>query len=508
MRKRKMAEFTICFIISLLVVFGIMIIKGTIDSGFHYVDDHEFAEMQYLLSNKNFPLSKVIYSWCTNDFALRFRPLYYFFRVLLVYFFGINTVAISIVRGIVASLTLTILYLIGKELGANSYYSYLFALLSIIGYQMAAVWKMGPQENFGTLLLVIAFYLELKFLKKRTALYSCFSAFFVIIMGLYKESYIVTIPFLILYALYFEYNHNVSMKKEKKISIDSPCLKFVIALFIIMIMQIILIKVFVRGQYSNLANVEGGIINIIRHYLEVIKTEFTTDLKWYLRFGMVMIAVLLTFWEDMKKLWKEILLTLSFILPQFVLYANSGLLERYILPASIGFAAFFVIVIPKASFFHGKRCYLYKLSLILLLLAHLHCVDIEAGYFAYSGKSLTSVMNGVLEYSGKKNSKVKVMTLFSPDEEGNLTIKYYLACHGFDSVYYYHEDTNEITKSFKYDEYSYASGEDTSPIPFEDIDIVVVANEDDRHYGGDKGVDLSEFSEKRYGSMSMYVRNN
>ena len=117
-------------------------------------------------------------------------------------------------------------------------------------------------------------------------------------------------------------------------------------------------------------------------------------------------------------------------------------------------------------------------------------------------------MNGELEYSGKKNSKVKVMTLFSPDEEGNLTIKYYLACHGFDSVYYYHEDTNEITKSFKYDEYSYASGEDTSPIPFEDIDIVVVANEDDRHYGGDKGVDLSEFSEKRYGSMSMYVRNN
>ena len=48
------------------------------------------------------------------------------------YFFGINTVAISIVRGIVASLTLTILYLIGKELGANSYYSYLFALLSFV----------------------------------------------------------------------------------------------------------------------------------------------------------------------------------------------------------------------------------------------------------------------------------------------------------------------------------------------------------------------------------------
>ena len=43
--------------------------------------------------------------------------------------------------------------------------------------------------------------------------------------------------------------------------------------------------------------------------------------------------------------------------------------------------------------------------------------------------------------------------------------------------------------------------------PFEEIDVVVMYNEEDRHWCYTPSLDLSDFTEKKCGTITMYVRN-
>lgn len=504
MKTGKKIEFILICIISFGIVFGVLCGVGTMFSGWHFVDDHEYAEYAYLMKFQHMSPLQVMHQWVEADMGIRFRPLYHPIRILLVCIFGLNLTAISAVRGMVIALTLIFLYYCGRLMGANPFYSIMFALTSMVGYQGAAWWKLGPQESFGTMLMAAGFYLMLKWLAGGKKSYAVISLILFGIMANYKESYVVVLPFIFAYVIYDRNRDSRTLRDIWKSGDRLKGCKWYLYAISIMFLALVAIIVFAIGTdgYS------GAGIDLstkLGTYVTAAEHELTTDLRWYRYCTLFLIAVLLTYWEDLKKMWKEMVLALSFLLPQTVLYAQTGFLERYILPASVGYSLFFVVLVSIWKPLQGKRRKFYAAVLVIMLLLNTRAMLVEADYFRYRGESITTMMTSVREMAGTDK---KVLSCLSPHEESNITLKYWMLMNDYDQVYYWHQKEQTIDQEFQYDKYPELTGSNTTEISLDDIDIVVMYNRNDRDFDHEVNLNLSDFTEVDCGTLTIYVRNN
>lgn len=93
-----------------LLVFGVVAATGTLTSGFHLVDDWEFAKYVDRMTLDGISLWECLKEAVGFDLTLRFRPLYYINRVLMAYVFGINLTAMSVVKASEIVVALAALY--------------------------------------------------------------------------------------------------------------------------------------------------------------------------------------------------------------------------------------------------------------------------------------------------------------------------------------------------------------------------------------------------------------
>ena len=114
------------------------------------------------------------------------------------------------------------------------------------------------------------------------------------------------------------------------------------------------------------------------------------------------------------------------------------------------------------------------------------------------------MLETVLEISREKD--VKVLSCLRPNEEGNLTMNFWMADHGFDNVYYWTEEDQSINQvwgvnsTFTEDRYVLQD--------FSDMDVVVMYNEEDRHWCYTPSLDLSDFMETKCGTLTLYIRKD
>lgn len=495
-------EFLLITLLSVLMVFGIIIGMGTLTSGYHLVDDHEFLEWIYQMKYEGKSVWALIAKQLRQDFTWRYEPAYYASRILCTRIFGVSLTGYSLVKAVEITVSAIFLYYCGKRMGASKVYSFLFSALSLIGYQSAVWWKIGPQESQCTMFFAIGFYCMLRFLENSKTGWAIGSLIFFFIMCNFKESFILLIPFLMLYVLYYELEKESGKLTWKKVW---GCIQnrfwYLLILGIIFLVLVLVIVIFVGVNDYDKVGLDASIP--VSVYVEALQSSFSNDLKWYKRFGILFMLILLTYWEDLKKLWKEILLIAVFLLPQFIIFGQAGIGERYILPSSIGFALFFVIIIPRWKPLSGKRRFVYVLGLLLLLAAHGRVALREADYFRYRGQSVNTMLETVKELSGEDT---KVLSCFRPNEEGNLTINYWMLVHGYDNVYFWTEEEALINKvcdlNLDYPEEYY------EPQSFEDMDIVVMYNQEDRHWCYTPTLDLSDFTEMKCGTLTIYIRND
>lgn len=493
--------FIICML-ALFLVAGVVLGMGTLTSGFHLVDDHEFLRWTYQLKYENGNIFEMMKKWLREDLSLRYIPLYYANRMLSCYFFGANLIPYSILKALEFMLSVVFLYYCGREMGACKIYSVLFAFTAVIGYQSPVWWKLGPQEAQETVLFSAGFFCMLRYLKSNKKGWMAGSIFLFALMVNYKESFIILMPFLILYVLYYEINfsENGNVALPGILRCIKKRLGYFITLCVLFLIPVLVIVLYVgTNKYGNVGLDSSA---SIFEYVDGISRTLEGDFKWYKRFGMLFCMILLTYWDELKKLWKEMLLTVAFLLPQFIIFGRSGIGERYVLPSAIGFAFFFVCVIPKWKPLSGKRRFIYVLGILLCLAAHGRVMLREADYFRYRGESVTSMLEAVNQM---KKEDSNVLSCFRPNEEGNLTINFWLKLRGFDNVYYWTQEDQTITKvcdiTMHYEEEYYQEQN------FDDMDIVVMYNKEDRHWVYDLSLDLTEFQEIPCGTLTIYVRN-
>lgn len=509
----KKREFVGITLVAFIIVFGTIYVMGTITSGFHLVDDHEFARWTYEMQYEGKSLWDILSTWVPQDFWWRYEPMYYSMRILGTGLFGTNLVAFSIVKAVEIWISFIFLYYCGQMMGAKKVYSFLFAAISLIGYQSAVWWKLGPQEAQCTMWFSIGFFCLLKWLKQKKNVWGIISVLAFFIMANYKESFILLIPFIVCYVVYDTIKeHGIGENPQEKETIRSYITKTLEALqgrywYVILMTVIFFVLIGIIVFVVGVNDYDGAGLNpeaTLSTYKEAFFNAMAKDLKWYKRFGILFIAILLTYWEDLKRLWKEIGLTVVFLLPQFVIFAQTGITERYILPSAIGFAFFFVIIMSKWKPLGGKRRLVYAAGVVLLLLASARAMLLEADYFRYRGESVTGMLESVRDMA---DEDTQILSCFSPNEEGNLTMRYWMGLQEIEEVYYWNESLHNIsTKSYPDIEY-YTEGVHYETRDFVDMDIVMMYNQKDRHYCFEPSLDMAGFTKIDCGTLTIWVRD-
>lgn len=477
-----------------VLVFGVVLGMGTLTSGFHLVDDWEFAKYVDWMTLEGRSVADCLREAVGYDLTMRFRPLYYINRVLMAAVFGVNLTAMSVIKAAEIVAAFVLLYYCARRMRCNMVYAALFSLTVLTGYQSAVWWKLGPQESYDIMMFALGFWLMLKWLRTGRRWYATASVGAFFLMSIYKEPFILLLPFVGLYVLYEEMT-------GKKVTLSALWaairrrLPFLMALGLMFAAEMFLI-VFVIGT-NNYSYVGLDESVTLEQYAQAWALAAHTDLKWYVRFGWLFILLFLTYWEHAKKLGWEILLAFSIILPQCVSYSKTAMTERYLLPAVLGFAFFFVIVGCNFRPLSGKRRIAYVLCLFLMLAVHGRVVLREAAYFTYRGESIRTMMDSTLALV--KGTDKKVLSCFAPNLEGNRTMYYWFRLQGYDEVFYWEEEEKKINRSFGPREDEQAA--------FEEIDVIVMYNRDDRHWCYEPSLDLSGFTEKVCGTITMYVRD-
>lgn len=449
MFNRKLTHWVLPLIIFTLFWAGVLIYTGTLNSGFHFVDDHEMVRISDDLSRGNF--FQVSADWIIRDFGLRFRPVYYFHRVLSVQLLGTNFLALSIQNLVLAIATSWLLYLVAKNLKLRSVYAYVFVFAGLVGTQAAIWWRLGPNETIGIFLFSIGLYaLTKSYIVKSRQLYKSLSLIFVILASLCKESFIMMIPLVLFLNFLLFHNHselNKSLSLWQAIRVNKW---FNFILSTVFIVEGIFV-VFVVG--ANKIGYAGGDSNSLnpKRLLSVFYS-LVTESNWQL----LLLSILLYFvglgiYYYINKQWpvKQMqLLTVVLVgfiiavVPQLVLYAKSGIYERYLIPATLAFSfliAFLVSQLEKLiSGIRIRNILLCAILIcgILVVYPRFKTMLVFAQEFAAEGRRINAALSDMRDNSTPSDTIIVVAEPVQNFEEG-YSLKNYLAIEQHKSSLYF-----------------------------------------------------------------------
>lgn len=505
----KVKVYEICLVsiigIVLLIIPGLFL--GVFSSGLHLVDDHEILGYVYEYS-KGISVTELVKYAVSHDIVNRFRPLYMAVKALLVPLFGDDLVKYELLKAFESVITFVFIYLNARKLKpfvCSRFVALLFDCIVFIGYQSSIWWKLGTHEIQGGMLFAIGFFLIQKYLETNKKAYVVWGLILFEIMIFYKENMFLMIPFAGIYILYADIVDNKLSWSAVWSSIKNRIIVYI--LLIILVAEALYGCLFIinptdykDGGYTLMSGIFDN---------EAWNNALHTDLKWFSRFGLLFVLILCTFFDEVKKLWKEIVLGLVFIAPQVLVYGKMGMTERYIFPASIGFAYLFVYVPIASGILKNTRKKIYVCGMILLCLAHTRVMLREADYYRFRGNGVQATADFISD-TVNKDENVKVLSALEYFES-NKTLEYYSILHSKDNMYFYHSWETDHSCD-PYIDRKYAShislNEDEDQYQPEDMDVIVMYSNEDRHFTDTPDIDVSDYEYKRYGTLDIFVRKD
>lgn len=441
----KTQEYFIVLISFLFLVFGFLVFTGTLCSGFHFTDDHGIVRINDFLKHGDF--CQIAKGAILNDLNLRFRPFYYFHRVLQTRLFGINFTLWHIYNGFLAAFCAFFLYLFGRNANFSFAQSLFFSFLTLLGPQAAIWWRLGPSETQGMFFLALCLFFLAKsvYSHRHNALYNLAFVVSLIITSLCKESFIVLIPAILFWKIWLYSSRN-------KVSFMEAVYKnlFSISLLVlIMLVELYIIITFVETNKLGYVGVDQN-IHLFRLlgksiYFIIRRAPFILAL-----FGMFLImgsrlnnnqrfSIYDIFKVFIDNFLKIIILFSLIFFPQAFLYNKTGLWERYLLPAFLAFS-FLVIYLQreiresrKISYFSQK---IFVIFLIIMLLFKVIPTIHIAKAFTNEGVVTNSFLKSITKNTNE-NSEILIASDPVGNFEWSISISTYLKLVGNRSNYYF-----------------------------------------------------------------------
>ncbi|MCP5045789.1 MAG: glycosyltransferase family 39 protein [bacterium] len=337
------------FLLFLLSWFILLGLTGTLTSGFHFTDDHDLLRIEQDLANTTISRETGIFIHNLFSSKMRFRPFFMLHQRIATAVLGADFTAWSFYFGLLAVFTSFFLFLFMRKINFSLLESILFAALTLLGSQAAIWWKLGANETIGIFLLSIAMVMMAQsvYAEKRKILYNILFILFTILATWSKESFILLIPALIAWQILLTRLEREKQEKESaslwKAVKENRITAAVLLTVCIATLLHILFKVGTTGiQY---AGYDGFSLS---RFLETAVQSIDAVYGWVilLQFAIIGFMVLRSSKQEDNKtpftslstlLWPIILCGLIAV-PQIALYMKSGIIERYLLPAVMGYA--------------------------------------------------------------------------------------------------------------------------------------------------------------------------
>jgi hypothetical protein len=402
----------------IIVVFLFLALSKTLTSGFHFVDDHEIIRMHSELKSSS--LTNVATVWVKEDLKsnIRFRPLYYIIRVFETRLFGSDFVLWSVFYGILCCITLISFYIGIRNLEFSAGESIAFLIITFIGPQSSIWWRLGPGESLGMLFLGFSFYFMSRC--KNNIYFLTNSLLFIlslILASLTKESFLIIIPGMIYLKIWNE-------KTSIWTSLDKSVRKNLILILplTVMIIELVIIKFYVGTGYAGL---DSGFIDILAAITGTVKHFIRTYLNLVIVSLLIIGLRLITKKKFSEFDFSGLLFFLLLFVPNIVLYAKSGLVERYLIPSSLGLGflcATFIKGISKNPFWLKKT--IFVLILVSFLPSLIKSFG-DAKKFSKEGRETNELLSAV---SANYIKGSQVLTVVDPVEhyEKSVSLKSYL----------------------------------------------------------------------------------
>lgn len=421
-----------------IAIFSFLYITGTLTSGYHFIDDHGMISIKNNLKETSF--FEAVFNYTKKDLLIRFRPFYYFYYISVVEIFSLNFLAMSVFTGILAVSSFLFFYFGARKLKYGILESLIFVLLTFIGSQLAVWWRLGTNETIGMFFLGLAFLFMAKCTKKENYnLNNVIFIIFLIIASLCKESFVITIPAFIVFKIWNEKNVSGITFKE---SIKNNYL--LIIPLVVMFIELAIIKFVVgtnkigyAGVTSTAAEFWLGIKNILFNKISL--------LSWLSLIGGLLGLYLISFifQKENKKtdisqsinlLAAYFCFSVLLVLPNIFMHAKSGMMERYLLPTTLGlaFLAISILKSTKHLFFKGVKFVI----IIAFIYNSFEIAKTNAVVFASEGERANYLFKSVRKESKRSDSILLVVDPVSRYEVSH-SIKTYLSYCGFNNFYAY-----------------------------------------------------------------------
>lgn len=476
-------------------VFSLLTITGTLFSGIHFVDDHEM--ISYAIQIKEDGFWNCVWNTVVNDLDIRFRPLYSFLRVCIVAVIGYNYDAWAILTAAVIVIVLSMGYFCARELGCSVFYSIIFPLVIMVGPQSVVWWKFGPQESIGMAMVMTGIWFLLCWSKKGNFIYGFVGEIFFILVSLYKESFICLLPMAVA-IVFFEYWR----KENYRIKAIGGWVKkywiFYLSLALVCIIEGALILLAIGTNeigYVGL-NTEMGLYE----YITVWTDCFKGPLKWYVLFGLVILAVMFTGVKSWKEWMNGAIITMAIMLPQVFIYNMTGFSERYILPWALGYAWFLIITLMRDNgVLEGSKIRRGIVGFCLLGLLFFHFIVLwqEAEYHTYRGVNFQKVWEIVEENTDEDSKILSAFTYL----EASMTVTLWGEVKNRSNIYTWDDESKTCVKT-NWD----GSTIEGDIAELDDMEIIMWYSSEHRHYAYEPELNLEEYEVYHIGTIKVAVQ--
>lgn len=406
----------------------------TIYSGYHHTDDQEYMRMFTDLKTKNY--FQVCYQWIYSDITerFRFRPFYYVHRVLTVIVFKFNFSYYAIHNYFIAVLSSFFLFGFVRKMKVNVLLSLAFVFFCLMGPHTTIFWRLGTNETLGVFFISLCFYLLVLGLytekKTKASVFSIAAVISFLLSSLNKESFIILAPTVILIIFYCKIRESNYDLLKGLINSIKPSISYLVIL--IVEFSILVFGIGTDNAVEGTSGVGKGndYFVLVTGILQAIKSNLLFTCS-FVGFLALIISIIISSTNLNQKIkfsnyvYEGVIIFLIFssiVFPQYLVYFKIGMVERYLIPASIGFA--FLICFGVNAVWLNVSMNLYvKLSIIALfsVFSYLNFIKqtwrdviIGAKSFTYEGRLVNSflqVFEGI-----KKNPNAGVLIVTDPVE--------------------------------------------------------------------------------------------
>lgn len=448
-------ESLITIILSVIIIGGIIFGTGNIFSGWHWVDDHESYRILKLYKDQHMPLAETFMHFLRNDMNIRWRPLYWVFRIVMPYLLGDHPAIYRIIFCVSGIATYVFLYMGVRNLKCSGVFSHLFALLVLMGRQFEVWYRIGNQENLGMLFFAVCLYLLTKQykdnrFKRSTDIWIVVLAF---CSGLMKESFLLLIPAVVWLRLGLESVYNLQVPKDI-FNILKRNVLFIVIPAVFFLINIYVIVTYVGVNQIGYAGLDEsyGIID----YIWAMQRLCRDSLHSYVLLAYVVLGATLIFLSILflikRARFNSNLVLLSVlvifggyvVVTQMILHAKSGMWDRYLLPGIIGFAIIFVVCVDlllKNAWY--KIVMAFIIGVFLIGRFKLAIINMSLDY-AQEAKAINKVYAIVLD---KTAADAKIVNTFG-NGEADISFGVFIELMGRPHVYSYDYEEKQATDTF------------------------------------------------------------